>query len=103
MEETLGIGSRVVRQVPSTKEASMRILIGVFLAIATIAATTPLRAQTFDSDYPIFLQTYGIEGDYIACGFASIAQCQASASGRAAQCIANPYYAGANRRRHRAY
>jgi hypothetical protein len=78
----------------------MRTLIGVILAIA---AATPLQAQTYDPAYPICLQTYGIGGNYIACGYTSIPQCQASASGRAAQCITNPYYAGANPRRHRAY
>jgi hypothetical protein len=29
---------------------------------------------------------------YFECAYTSIPQCQASASGRAAQCIVNPYY-----------
>jgi hypothetical protein len=68
------------------------------LAILTITAAltaAPARGQTYDPAYPFCLQTYGIEGNYIACGYSSLAQCNATASGRAAQCIANPYFAGA--------
>jgi Protein of unknown function (DUF3551) len=67
------------------------------LAILTIAAAltaVPARGQTYDPAYPVCLQTYGINGNYIACGYSSLAQCNATASGRAAQCIANPYFAG---------
>lgn len=81
----------------------MRLSIGMILAIATITAATPLQAQTYDPNYPVCLQTYGRTGNYISCGYTSIPQCQLSASGRAAQCITNPYYAGGGRRRHRAY
>ena len=81
----------------------MRISIGIILAIATISTATPLQAQTYDPGYPVCLQTYGRAGNYISCRYTSIAQCQLSASGRAAQCITNPYYAGGGRRRHRAY
>jgi hypothetical protein len=90
-------------QRPGTKETAMRKLIGMILAIGTIAAATPLQAQTYDPNYPVCLQVYGRAGNYISCGYTSIAQCQLSASGRAAQCITNPYYAGSYRRRHRAY
>lgn len=81
----------------------MRKLTGMILTIATIAATTPLQAQTYDPNYPVCLQTYGRAGNYISCRYTSIPQCQLSASGRAAQCITNPYYAGGGRRGHRAY
>jgi hypothetical protein len=83
----------------------MRISALAILTIATIAA--PTRAQTYDPAYPVCLQTYGIDGGYIACGFTSLAQCAQSASGRAAQCIVNPYFAsaqvpaGSQSRRHR--
>ena len=40
-------------------------------------------------------------GNYIACGYTSMAQCALSASGRAAQCVVNPYFAGANSGRSR--
>lgn len=53
--------------------------------------TLPARAQMYDPAYPVCLQTYGPQGG-ISCRFASMAQCRAFASGRAAQCIANPYY-----------
>jgi hypothetical protein len=37
------------------------------------------------------------EGGYIGCGYTSMAQCAQPASGLAAQCIINPYFAGAQR------
>jgi hypothetical protein len=81
------------------------------LAILTIAAAltaTPALAQTYDPNYPVCLQTYGIGGGYIDCSYFSQAVCSATASGRAAQCITNPYFAGAQgpagpRRQRRAY
>jgi hypothetical protein len=64
----------------------------------------PAGAQTYDPRYPVCLQIYGTSGMVIQCGYGSIAACQVSASGRAAQCIANPYYGHAgSRRRYRAY
>jgi Protein of unknown function (DUF3551) len=50
------------------------------------------------------LQVYGRNGDYIDCSYQTLPQCNASASGRAAQCIINPYFASTERpvgRRHR--
>jgi hypothetical protein len=72
----------------------MRIPALAILAIATVLAAAPARAQTYGTDYPVCLQVYARGGGYIACGYTSLAQCNASASGRAAQCIVNPYYAG---------
>ena len=74
----------------------MRILI---LAILTIAAiTSSAQAQTYDPRYPVCLQVYqGFTDYYFECGYTSIAQCNMSASGRSAQCIVNPYYAGPKR------
>jgi hypothetical protein len=71
----------------------MRIPLAVF-TIAAVLAALPARGQTYDPNYPVCLQTYGIDGGYIDCSYGSIAQCQASASGRAAQCITNPFFAG---------
>jgi hypothetical protein len=68
------------------------------LAISTVAAAltaTPALAQTYDPNYPVCLQSYGIGGGSIECGYGSLAQCNASASGRSAQCITNPFFAGA--------
>ena len=71
----------------------MRVLACTILTIATMAVAAPVRAQTYDPNYPVCLQTYGIEGGYIDCSFTSLAQCAASASGRSAQCLTNPYFA----------
>jgi hypothetical protein len=53
------------------------------------------------------MQTYGLDGGYVDCGYISQGQCAQSASGRAAQCISNPFFGGARvpgapyERRHR--
>ncbi|MBN8960298.1 MAG: DUF3551 domain-containing protein [Rhizobiales bacterium] len=67
------------------------------------AASTPAEAR----EYPFCLQSPGrsLPGD---CSYDTYAQCRASASGRFADCSANPWYAfsGPERprqRRHRAY
>ena len=65
------------------------------LAIAAVVTAAPAHSQVYDPAYPVCLQTYGIGGGYIGCGYSSLAQCNATASGRAAQCIVNPYFAGA--------
>jgi len=72
----------------------MRAATGSILAIAAMLAAAPARAQTYDPAYPVCLQTYGIGGGSISCGYTSMEQCQLSASGRAAQCIVNPFFAG---------
>ena len=71
----------------------MRIPALAILTIGTVLISAPAPAQTYDPGYPVCLQTYGRDGNSIACGDASLAQCNASASGRAAQCIINPYFA----------
>jgi hypothetical protein len=71
----------------------MRILACTALTIATALVAAPARAQTYDPNYPVCLQTYGIDGSYIECSFTSLAQCAATASGRSAQCLVNPYFA----------
>ena len=75
------------------------------LAVAMTLATASAQAQTYDPNYPICLQTFGRNGNAISCGYTSMAQCRWSASGRVAQCITNPYFAGRNpgrtRRQHR--
>jgi hypothetical protein len=88
----------------------MRIPAWVMLTIATVLTAAPAPAQTYNPDYPVCLQTHGIDGGYIACGYTSLAQCALSAGGRAAQCIINPYFVGAqapagyrDRRYRRAY
>ena len=80
------------------------------LTTAAVLAAAPVRAQTYDPNYPVCLQIYAVHGGYIECSYNSLAQCAQSASGRAAQCITNPYFAGAqaprgsrSRRDRRAY
>ncbi|MBB4259765.1 MULTISPECIES: DUF3551 domain-containing protein [unclassified Bradyrhizobium] len=65
------------------------------LALATFAfvssASTPARA--FGTHHPFCLT--GDEWPGLSnCRFDTYAQCQASASGRALTCIANPYFVG---------
>jgi hypothetical protein len=74
------------------KEAGMRALACLLLLLGLTVAASPAKAQTYDPNYPICLQAYGITGNYIACSYTSMAQCKLSASGRAAQCIENPYF-----------
>jgi hypothetical protein len=70
----------------------MRVLACTILMLGTILASAPVRAQTYDPNYPVCLQTYSIGGGSIDCSFASLGQCAASASGRG-QCLNNPYFA----------
>ena len=74
----------------------MRIPVLAILTMATVSAAPSARAQTYDPAYPVCLQIYqgGMTDYYFECTYTSLAQCNASASGRAAQCIVNPYYAG---------
>lgn len=64
------------------------------IALTMASATSPAHAQTYDPDYPVCLQIYqgGIADFYFECRYRTMAQCAASASGRAAQCVVNPYY-----------
>ncbi len=83
----------------------MHALARRLLWIALILATAPVEAQTYDPAFPICLQTFGIAGGSIDCSYASMGQCRLTAWGGAAQCITNPYFAGApdriSGRRHR--
>lgn len=86
----------------------MRALL-IALAGFGALATTPAAAQMYPPDVPVCLQVYG-RASYTECRYASIAQCQITASGRPAQCIENPFYVGRQapgprreRRQRRAY
>ena len=76
----------------------MRVLACTILTIGTMLVGAPACAQTYDPNFPVCLQTYAIGGGSIDCSFASLAQCAASASGRAAQCLNNPYFAQGGRK-----
>jgi hypothetical protein len=78
------------------REILMRILALAILTMATVLTATPTLAQTYDPKYPVCLQIYqGMTDFYFECAYTSLAQCNMSASGRAAQCVINPYFAGA--------
>jgi len=72
----------------------MRILALAIPLIATLAAAAPANAQTYAPGYPVCLHVYG-PITYYECRYTSLPQCNASASGRAAQCVVNPYFASA--------
>ena len=76
----------------------MRILALAILAIGTVSIG-PAAAQTYDPAYPVCLRW----AHCYECRYRSLPQCNASASGRAAQCFINPYFASAQApaRRHR--
>jgi hypothetical protein len=71
----------------------MRIPALVILTIATVLTAAPVRAQTYDPAYPVCLHVYSRGANYYECRYTSLPQCNASASGRAAQCDINPYFA----------
>jgi hypothetical protein len=72
----------------------MRIPALAILVIGTISAAVPARAQTYGGGYPVCLHVYG-PVSYYECNYASIPQCNATASGRSAQCVVSPYFANA--------
>jgi hypothetical protein len=82
----------------------MRIVALAILAIGAVSVSAPAQAQAWDPNYPVCMRVYGLV-TYNDCSFISLAQCAASASGRAAQCELNPYFANAlqdpSRQRHR--
>ena len=61
---------------------------GVFCALAFFSTATPAAAQV---DY-CRTDTSGMRG----CGYSSLEQCQAMASGRGSNCYENPFPAGAS-------
>ena len=85
----------------------MRSLALTVLAAGALLSAAPASAQTYDPSYPVCLHVMGRGANYYECRFSSLGQCNASASGRAAQCEVNPYYANAYEgrpvRRHRQY
>ncbi|WP_375412782.1 DUF3551 domain-containing protein [uncultured Bradyrhizobium sp.] len=81
----------------------MRIIPATLGLLATAAISAAGTAQA-GYDYPVCLRVYG-PATYTECGYTSIAQCKATASGRAAECYPNvfasaPVMAGRAYRRH---
>ena len=77
------------------KEVLMRILaFATILAIGTVSIG-PAAAQTYGSAFPVCLQVFNRGGaNYFECSYTSLPQCNATASGRSAWCVINPYFAG---------
>jgi uncharacterized protein DUF3551 len=76
----------------------MRTTGSIALAFAILSAA-PSYGQTYDPRYPVCMKVYEGSfggGEWIDCSFYSLPQCQATASGRAAMCVTNPYFANAS-------
>jgi hypothetical protein len=80
----------------------MRMLALAILAIGTVFATGAAQAQAWDPNYPVCMQVFG-RFNSNECRYTSLPQCNASASGRAAECLLNPYFARAEVAQARAY
>ena len=79
----------------------MRSVSSAIFAIIARVTAVPAVAQTYDPSYPVCMHLYGGDmggGDWIDCSYTSISQCGASASGRGATCLINPYYSDARTR-----
>ena len=88
----------------------MRIPALGLLTIVMLLPAVPAPAQTYSPGYPVCLYAYRWGGSDADCSYTTMAQCQASGSGRGGTCIANPYFANAQmtggpagRRHRRAY
>jgi hypothetical protein len=76
----------------------MRVAALTILTIFTVFTAAPADAQTYNGNYPVCIQLYLRDGARsIECGFSSMEQCQATASGLSAMCLLNPYYARESR------
>jgi hypothetical protein len=56
-----------------------------------VANPSPAKAEI---DYPYCMKVYVRGGPYTDCSYSTLAQCQASASGRSALCYLDPFYEG---------
>ena len=72
----------------------MRTWTWLVFTLAMTLTTAPAHAQTYDPAHPVCMQTYTKGGSFISCAWTSLEQCRATASGRSAMCMLNPYYAG---------
>lgn len=77
----------------------MRVMIFFVVMSAAIWMAEPVRAQTYDPNYPICMQTFGPFAG-MNCRYRSMAACQFLAQGRAAQCLTNPYFVPKQKSRH---
>jgi hypothetical protein len=81
----------------------MRVL--PLIVLTFLAAPAAAQAAPYDN-YPVCIQVY-FPSNTIECSYTSFEQCRATASGRSAQCMVNPFFVSSAppRRgaRHRAY
>ena len=81
--------------VTDLEEVAMRALALTILTMGIALASGQAGAQTYDPAFPVCMHVIPWGGGaYYDCSYYTMAQCAASASGRAAQCDPNPYYAG---------
>ena len=65
----------------------------VTLSLAAVFPAGSAKAQMYDPSHAVCMHVYGeLEGERMDCIFNSLTQCTASASGRAATCLVNPYF-----------
>ncbi len=73
----------------------MRFLALAIAVTGSVSAAGQARAQTYDPSFPVCMHLIPVGGgSYEDCSYFTVAQCAVSASGRAGQCLLNPYYAG---------
>jgi hypothetical protein len=71
-----------------------KLIAAILMAGGAMLAVTQASAQEYDPRYPVCIKlTEWGGGPHIDCSYTSISQCHATASGLAAQCIVNPFYA----------
>jgi len=76
----------------------MRVLTwSAFVLALTIgsALSGSAQAQAYDPRYPVCMKVYQGRwgGEWIDCSYTSLPQCRLTASGRAATCDLNPFFA----------
>jgi len=70
------------------------------LALAAVVLPDSVRAQMYDPNYPVCMHVVvGRGGQRMDCIFTSLAQCDATASGRGGSCLINPYFVRTSGRR----
>ena len=79
------------------------LVLGLLAAVVAFGAfaSTPASAQKYDFTSPVCKTNYRWGGEDTDCGYTSLEQCRATASGTGAMCFDNPYYAGASAARPR--
>jgi hypothetical protein len=77
------------------QEVFMRTNVVACVALVTLSLTCAIPAHAVGTRHAFCLQGYEYPG-LSYCPFDTYEQCQASASGRNLQCVANPFFNGAS-------